>query len=164
MAMRTGMIRELDLAKDELTMTIQLPTWYRAYDQKEMAVTKNNKYVVRRNSTGRYVAALNPHIKQWYQALEIDVLMNKTWIVKLLEFEKMETDRKISLYSISIEWFMRNLKIDCHNYTEFLMDGLQAILKINDNKFMPQYRAKMKSDDGTNYTKIQMKPFEGENK
>jgi len=59
---------------------------------------------------------------------------------------------------------MRNLKIDCHNYTEFLMDGLQAILNINDNKFMPNYRAKMKSDDGTNYAKIQMKPFEGENK
>ncbi len=161
--MRTGMIRELDLVEDELTMTIQLPTWQRL-DGKEMAVTKNNKYVVRRNSAGRYVAALNPHIKKWYRALEIDVLLNTTWIAKLLEFEKMETERKISMYSISIEWYLRNMKIDCHNYTEFLMDGLQAILNINDNKFMPKYRAKMKSGDGTNYAKILMKPFEGESR
>ncbi len=162
--MRTGMIRELDLIDGELTMTIQLPTWQRFPDGKEMAVTKNNKYVVRRNSAGRYVAALNPHIKKWYLSLEMDVAMDKIWGTKLLEYKKMETERKISLYSISIEWFMRNLKIDCHNYTEFLMDGLQAILNINDNKFMPKYRAKMKSGDGTNYAKIQMKPFEGENK
>ncbi|MCK5849068.1 MAG: hypothetical protein KAH01_07740 [Caldisericia bacterium] len=128
---------EFNKDSKELVLNMELPHWY-SRDGKYMAITKNNKYIAMRNGGMR----LNPRIRQWYIELVLDKHIDTNFRDSIEEFCTLAKDFEI--IRVDLYWELRNKKIDSHNYTEFLLDGIEKLTGINDNHFYPSYKNRIK--------------------